>query len=130
MTILQSIDYKKVTLFELKQQKERIVADKLKTLLPNIEIKTNIYYEALEGLEKTLKIFHTLAEKTKSAYQTQFDEQQFIYTISLTAECFSLKERDVRNLFYSYLSEETIDISPTTDEQGNPCVSITKHFSF
>ena len=129
MTILQSIDYKKVTLFELKQQKERIVAEKLKTLLPNIEVKTNIDYEALEGLEKTLTIFQTLAEKTKSIYQTQFDEQQFIYTISLTAECFSLKERDVRNLFYSYLSEETIDISPTTDEQGNPCISITKHFS-
>lgn len=69
MPILQTIDYQKITLSEVELQREKIVADKLKALLPQIKVQTKAVLEQLTILEKTLISFQTLAERTRSIYQ-------------------------------------------------------------
>ena len=51
MSILQSIDYKAVTQAELEQQKEKMIAERLKTLLPQADIKINLDDKKLRILE-------------------------------------------------------------------------------
>lgn len=124
MSILQSIDYKAVTQAELEQQKEKMIAERLKTLLPQADIKINLDDKKLRILEKLIPSFQVLAEKTKGVFQTEIDEQHL--TVSVISSCFTLEPYDLHTAFQDVFSKDTLEIFPTTDEQGNPCVSISK----